>query len=66
VSTVRKVTGVWYTVQGPGYFNLLPTSGRQSPRGDEMNIVKEKNCFSALNIFSVIEPNKIKFNKHIF
>jgi len=60
---VRKVTGMWYTVQGRGYFNLLPTSGRQSPIGGEVNTLKEKNCFSSLSIFSVIEPNKIMFNK---
>jgi len=41
VCTVRKVTGMWYTVQGPGYFNLLPTSGCQSPRSGEMNFLKE-------------------------
>jgi hypothetical protein len=64
--TVRKVTDMWYTVQGPGYFNLLPNSWRQSSRegrggGGEMNILKEKYCFCAPNIFSGIEPNKIKF-----
>ena len=26
----------------------------------------KKNCFSSLNIFSVIEPNKIKFTKQTF
>jgi hypothetical protein len=62
---MHKVTGVWYTVQGPGYFNLLPTSGRQSPRGGEIDIVNEKSCFCALNIFSVIAPYKIKFNKQM-
>jgi len=59
---MRKVTGMWYTVQGPGYFNLLPTSGRQSPRAGEMNILKKKYCYSALNIFSIIEPKKIPFH----
>jgi len=57
---------MWYTVQGPGYFNLPHTLGRQSPRGGEVNIVEEEYCFCALNIFSVIEPNKIKFNKQTF
>jgi hypothetical protein len=56
---------MWYTVQQPGYFNLLPTSGCQNPRGGEINILRGKKCFSAQNIFSAIEPNKIRFNKHM-
>jgi hypothetical protein len=63
VCTVRKVTGMWYTVQELKYFKLLSTSGRQSPRADEMNILKEK-LFLVLNIFWIIEPSKTRL-KHI-
>jgi len=49
---VRKVTGMWYKVQVPGYFNLLPILGRQSPRGGEMNILKEKYCSALKHIFN--------------
>jgi hypothetical protein len=51
-----------YTVQQPGYFNLLPTPGRQSRRN---KYFKGKKCFSAQNIFSLIGPNKIQFNKQM-
>jgi hypothetical protein len=47
-----KVPGIRYTVQQPGHFNLPPTSGRQNPRGGEMNILKEKKLFL--------------FTKHVF
>jgi hypothetical protein len=30
-----------------------------------MNILKGEKCFSAQNIFSVIEPNKIELNKEM-
>jgi hypothetical protein len=36
---------MWYTMQQPGHFNLLPTSGRESPRGGKMNILKGKKLF---------------------
>jgi hypothetical protein len=44
--SVRNVTGIWYTVQAPGYFNLLPSSGRQSPRKGENKILENKYTLS--------------------
>jgi hypothetical protein len=58
---------MWYTVQQPGHFNLLPTSGRQIPSGGEMNILKEKNVslrktyFQLLNQTKLISTNRCYF-----
>jgi hypothetical protein len=55
---------MWYTAQQPGHFNLLPTSGRQESKGRRNEyFTGGKKCFSAQNIFSVIEPNKTELNK---
>jgi hypothetical protein len=52
---------MWYTVQQPGYFNLLPTSGCQNPRGGEVNILREKMFLCAEHIFSYFT----EFNEHM-
>ena len=51
-------------VYGAGARIFQPAAhfGGQSPRGGEMNILKKKYCYSALNIFLIIEPNKINFH----
>jgi hypothetical protein len=59
VCTVRKVRGTWYTVQQPGYFNLLSTSWRQSPRGSEINILRGKNVSLRKTYFQLLNQTKL-------
>jgi hypothetical protein len=62
---VRMLPGMWYTVQQPGYFSLLPTSGRQCPRGGEMIIKKKvslrKTYFQLLNKKKLSSTNRCEF-----
>ena len=49
-----------HSVQPTAHFGTSASKGRRN------EYLKEKKCFFALNIFSVIEQNKIKFNKQTF